>query len=99
MNAMKKDSIPGQVWSLGFVSMFMDVSSEAIHSLLPIFLISVLHVNATAIGFLEGIADATVLVTKMLSGALSDWLGKRKGLAVLGYGLAAVTKPLFAIAG
>ncbi len=95
----KAASIPGDVWALGFVSMFMDVSSEAIHSLLPIFLVSVLHTSATAVGLLEGIAEATVLVTKMFSGALSDWLGKRKGLALLGYGMAAVTKPLFAIAG
>src|SRR6516162_8456414 len=92
-------SIPRGVWALGFVSMFMDVSSEVIHSLLPIFLVSVLQTSVTAVGFLEGISEGAVLVTKMFSGALSDWLGKRKGLAVLGYGLAAVTKPLFAIAG
>jgi MFS family permease len=79
--------------------MFMDVSSEAIHSLLPIFLVSVLQTSATAVGLLEGLAEAAVLVTKIFSGTLSDWLGKRKGLALLGYGMAAVTKPLFAIAG
>ena len=92
-------SIPRGVWALGFVSMFMDVSSEVIHSLLPIFLVSVLQTSVTAVGFLEGISEGAVLVTKMFSGALSDWLGKRKGLALLGYGMAAVTKPLFAIAG
>src|SRR5215470_10501532 len=91
--------IPGGVWALGFVSMFMDVSSEAIHSLLPIFLVSVLQTSATAVGLLEGLAEAAVLVTKLFSGTVSDWLGKRKGLALLGYGMAAVTKPLFAIAG
>jgi len=95
----KAESIPRGVWALGFVSMFMDVSSEVIHSLLPIFLLSVLQTSVTAIGFLEGIAEGAVLVTKMFSGTLSDWLGKRKGLALLGYGMAAVTKPLFAIAG
>src|SRR5262245_21678862 len=95
----KAESIPRGVWALGFVSMFMDVSSEVIHSLLPIFLLSVLQTSVTAIGFLEGVAEGAVLVTKMFSGTLSDWLGKRKGLTLLGYGLAAATKPLFAIAG
>ena len=92
-------AIPGSVWALGFVSMFMDVSSEMIHSLLPIFLMSVLGAGATAVGVLEGVAEATVLVTKIFSGVLSDWLGKRKALALLGYGIAALTKPLFPLAG
>src|SRR5215470_5450936 len=95
----KAASIPRGVWALGVVSMFMDVSSEIIHSLLPIFLVSVLQTSVTALGFLEGIAESAVLVTKMFSGTLSDWLGKRKGLTLFGYGLAAATKPLFAIAG
>lgn len=76
----------------------MDFSSEMIHSLLPVFLISVLGVGATAIGFLEGIAEALVLAVKMVSGPASDFLGERKGLALLGYGLAAITKPLFPLA-
>lgn len=92
-------AIPHGIWALGFVSMFMDISSEMIHSLLPIFLISVLGASATSIGILEGVSEAAVLVTKLFSGALSDWLGKRKTLAVAGYGIAALTKPLFPLAG
>src|ERR1019366_1380725 len=79
--------------------MFMDISSEMIHSLLPIFLMSVLGAGATAIGILEGVAEATVLVIKIFSGLLSDWLGKRKALALGGYGIAALSKPLFPLAG
>jgi len=78
--------------------MFMDISSEMIHSLLPVFLVSVLGVSATALGLLEGLAEGTVNVVKIFSGALSDWLGKRKALAISGYGLAALTKPLFPLA-
>ena len=92
-------AVPRSVWALGFVSMFMDISSEMIHSLLPLFLMSVLGAGATAIGILEGVAEATVLVFKMFSGVLSDWLGKRKALALIGYGVAALTKPLFPLAG
>ena len=77
----------------------MDISSEMIHSLLPIFLTSVLGVGATAVGALEGAAESTVLVAKMFSGVLSDWLNKRKSLTLIGYGIAALSKPLFAIAG
>ena len=90
-----RERIPKTVWELGFVSMFMDISSEMIHSLLPLFLRSVLGASATAIGALEGTAESAVLVAKMFSGALSDWLGKRKGLTLAGYGLAALTKPFF----
>jgi len=90
--------IPRGVWALGFVSLFMDVSSEMIHALLPVFLVSVLGASITAVGLLEGAAEAIAQVTKVFSGTLSDWLGKRKALTVLGYGLAAVTKPLFALA-
>jgi len=78
--------------------MFMDISSEMIHSLLPVFLVSVLGASAMALGLLEGIAEGTVNVVKIFSGALSDWLGKRKALAVVGYGMAALTKPLFPLA-
>ena len=81
--------IPAGVWTLGFVSMLMDISSEMIHALLPIYMISVLGTSTLAVGFIEGIAEATASITKIFSGALSDWLGRRKELAALGYGLAA----------
>jgi len=90
--------IPRGIWALGFVSMFMDISSEMIHSLLPVFLVSVLGASATSVGFIEGAAEATAAITKIFSGAISDWYGKRKLLAVAGYGLAALTKPLFPLA-
>jgi MFS family permease len=90
--------IPRGVWALGFVSMFMDISSEMIHALLPIYLVSVLGMTMTTVGFIEGIAEATAMITKVFSGALSDWLGKRKLLAAIGYGLAAFTKPVFPLA-
>ena len=90
--------IPSGVWALGFVSMLMDVSSEMIHALLPIYLVTVLGTSMVTVGFIEGIAEATASITKIFSGALSDWLGKRKLLAVLGYGLAAFTKPAFPLA-
>ena len=93
-----RPSIPRGVWALGLVSLFMDVSSEMIHSLLPVFLVTALGASVTTVGFLEGIAEATASITKVFSGTWSDRLGKRKGLTVLGYGLAALTKPLFAIA-
>jgi len=83
---------------LGFVSLFIDISSEIIHSLLPVFLIVVLGTDVQVVGLLEGIAEATALVTRVFSGALSDWLGRRKVLAVIGYGLGALSKPLFAVA-
>lgn len=90
--------IPRNVWALGFVSLFMDVSSEMIHGLLPVFLVSVLHTPAILVGLIEGIAESTALIGRTVSGVLSDWLGKRKILALAGYGLAALTKPLFALA-
>ena len=89
--------IPPTVWVLGFVSLLMDISSEMIHSLLPVFMTVVLGTSATTVGIIEGIAEATALVTKVFSGVLSDWIGKRKWLAVIGYGLGAVTKPFFAM--
>lgn len=92
-------AIPGGVWALGFVSLLMDVSSEMIHSLLPLFLVVDLGVGALAVGLIEGVAEATASITKIFSGALSDRLGKRKLLAVAGYGLAALTKPVFPLAG
>jgi len=90
--------IPRGIWALGFVSMFMDISSEMIHALLPIYLVTVLGASATVVGLIEGIAEATASITKVFSGALSDWLGRRKLLAAIGYGLAAFTKPVFPLA-
>jgi MFS family permease len=86
------------VWALGFVSMLMDISSEMIHSLLPLFMVGTLGASALTVGLVEGIAESTALIVKIFSGALSDYLGKRKALAVAGYALGAFTKPLFAIA-
>jgi len=94
-----RPSIPRAIWALGFVSLLMDVSSELIHSLLPVFMFTVLGISAFTIGLIEGMAEATALIVKVFSGALSDWWGKRKPLAVLGYGLGALSKPLFAMAG
>src|SRR6266540_1118618 len=91
-------AIPRSIWALGFVSMLMDISSEMIHALLPIYLVTVLGTSALTVGVIEGIAEATASVIKIFSGALSDRLGKRKLLAVLGYGLAAFTKPIFPLA-
>jgi MFS family permease len=90
--------IPGGVWALGIVSLLMDISSEMIHALLPVYLVSVLGTSMLTVGVIEGIAEATASITKIFSGALSDWLGKRKLLAVLGYSLAAFTKPVFPLA-
>jgi MFS family permease len=90
--------IPPGVWALGFVSMLMDISSEIIHALLPVYLVTVLGASMVTVGFIEGIAEATASITKVFSGALSDWLGKRKLLAAIGYGLAAFTKPIFPLA-
>ena len=90
--------LPAGIWILGLVSLFMDVSSEMIHSLLPMFLVGTLGASVFTVGLIEGIAEATALIVKIFSGALSDYLGSRKGLAVLGYGLGALTKPLFALA-
>ncbi|RJR50990.1 MAG: MFS transporter [Desulfobacteraceae bacterium] len=90
--------IPRSIWALGFVSLLMDISSELIHSLLPVFLFSALGVSVFIIGLIEGGAEATALIIKIFSGALSDYWGKRKPLAMLGYGLGAASKPLFALA-
>ena len=90
--------IPKGVWVLGGVSMLMDVSSEMIHSLLPLFMATTLGTSVVLIGLIEGLAEATALIIKVFSGVLSDYLGKRKGLALLGYGLGALSKPLFALA-
>lgn len=91
--------LPVGVIALGFVSLFMDVSSEMVHGLLPVFLVGTLGVSVAVLGLIEGMAEATASVTKLFSGLLSDRLGRRKPLAVLGYTLSALTKPLFALAG
>jgi MFS family permease len=98
LSASQLAKIPRGVWALGFVSMFMDISSEMIHALLPIYLVAVLGTSTLTVGFIEGVAEATASITKIFSGALSDWLGKRKLLAAIGYGLAAFTKPIFPLA-
>jgi len=92
-------SVPGGVWILGFVSLLMDISSEMIHCLLPLFMVGPLGATATTVGLVEGMAEATALIVKIFSGALSDYLGRRKGLAAAGYALGAVSKPFFAMAG
>ncbi|QEL22728.1 MFS transporter [Bosea sp. F3-2] len=93
-----RQGIPLGIWALGFVSMLMDISSEMIHALLPVYMVAVLGTSTLAVGLIEGVAEATAAITKVFSGALSDWLGKRKFLAALGYGLAAFTKPIFPLA-
>ncbi|WP_312345149.1 MFS transporter [Stenotrophomonas acidaminiphila] len=90
--------IPAMVWALGLVSLLTDISSEMIHSLLPMFMVGTLGLTALAVGLIEGLAEATALIVKVFSGVLSDWLGRRKALALLGYALGAFSKPLFALA-
>ncbi|MGS1120244.1 MFS transporter [Rhodanobacter sp. UC4436_H3] len=90
--------IPAGIWALGMVSMLMDTSSEMIHALLPVYLVGALGASALAVGVIEGIAESTAAITKVFSGALSDWLGRRKLLVAIGYGLAACTKPVFPLA-
>lgn len=94
--------IPSGIWvlvlGLGLVSMLMDISSEMVHSLLPMFMETTLGMSVLVVGLIEGMAESTALIVKIFSGALSDYLGKRKGLAVLGYAMGALSKPLFAMA-
>lgn len=91
-------ALPPGIWVLGFVSMAMDISSEMIHALLPVYLVTVLGASTLTVGLIEGIAEATASMVKIVSGTLSDRLGRRKRLAALGYGLAALTKPIFPLA-
>jgi MFS family permease len=91
-------TIPAGIWVLGFVSLLMDVSSELILSLLPVFMVTVLGVSPLVVGLIEGVSEATALIVKVFSGVLSDYFGRRKPLALLGYGLSALVKPLFALA-
>src|SRR5690606_533336 len=86
------------IWALGFGSLLMDISSEMIHSLLPVFMVVSLGTSAFVLGLIEGAAEATALMVKVFSGAISDYWGRRKPLAVLGYGLGALSKPLFSLA-
>ncbi|MDD2581290.1 MAG: MFS transporter [Desulfuromonadaceae bacterium] len=95
---MVRSKLPRGVVALGLVSLFMDLSSEMIHGLLPVFLVTVLGATALSVGLIEGIAEATASITKVFSGVISDWIGRRKPLVLLGYGLAALTKPLFPLA-
>jgi MFS family permease len=92
-------AIPRSVWALGLVSLCMDLSSEMIHALLPVYLVAVMGASMTTVGLIEGFAEAVVAMTKIVSGTLSDRFGRRKPLTVLGYGLAALTKPIFPLAG
>jgi len=97
-NGRTLTQIPLGIWMLGFVSMLMDISSEMIHSLLPMFMVGTLGMSVVTVGLIEGLAESTALIVKVFSGTLSDYLGKRKGLALFGYALGALTKPLFAMA-
>ena len=99
MQARARPPIPRTVWALGLVSLFMDISSETIHALLPLFLTATLGASVALVGLIDGVAEATASIAKVFSGYLSDRLRKRKMLILIGYGLAAVTKPLFALAG
>ena len=90
--------LPRGIWALGFVSMFMDISSEMVHGLLPVFLTSILGASTEMVGLIEGVGEATASISKLFSGWVSDKLGKRKALAVIGYSLGALSKPLFAVA-
>ncbi|MAG57081.1 MAG: MFS transporter [Planctomycetes bacterium] len=91
-------ALPGGIWAIGFVSLFMDISSELIHSLLPVFMVTSLGASMITVGLVEGIAEATAAIVKVFSGAISDYLRKRKLLAGIGYGLGAITKPIFPLA-
>jgi len=96
--AARAASLPGGIVALGVVSLFMDVSSEMIHSTLPVFLTTVLGASALSVGAIEGIAEATAAICKVFAGAVSDWTKRRKPLVLLGYGLSMATKPLFPLA-
>lgn len=93
-----RSGIPRTIWALGFVSLFMDLSSEMVHSLLPVFMVTTLGASALTVGVIEGVAESTAMLIKVFSGAISDFIGRRKGLLLLGYGVAALSKPLFPLA-
>jgi MFS family permease len=94
----ERSGIPRTIWTLGFVSLFMDLSSELVHSLLPVFMVTTLGASALTVGVIEGVAESTSMLIKVFSGAISDFMGRRKGLLLLGYGVAALSKPLFPLA-
>ena len=96
---LRRPAIPRSVWALGLVSLFTDIGSEMVHSLLPLLLVGSLGASGLVIGLIEGTAEALVLIVKVFSGYLSDAWGRRKPLVLLGYGLAALSKPLFPMAG
>jgi MFS family permease len=96
---MPTQRIPRTVWALGLVSLLMDTSSEIVHALLPLFMTVQLGLSVAMLGLIDGVAEATASITKLFSGYVSDRVGRRKPLILIGYGLAAVTKPFFAIAG
>jgi MFS family permease len=93
-----KNSIPKTIWILGFVSLLNDVSTEMIHSVLPMFLVATLGASVTIVGLIEGTAEAIGSILKVFSGALSDYIGHRKWLVFGGYALSTLLKPLYAIA-
>ena len=99
MTPIAKTRLSSTVWALGVTSLLMDVSSELVHSLLPVYMTAVLGASMLAVGIVEGIAEATASIVKLFSGAISDRLGRRKPLVVFGYALAALSKPLFPLAG
>lgn len=90
--------LPRNVWAISVTSFLMDVSSEMVLNILPLFLANVLGVRTNIIGLIEGVAEATASILKLFSGWFSDRIGGRKWLAVLGYGLSAAAKPFFYIA-
>jgi len=94
----ERSGIPRTIWTLGFVSLFMDLSSELVHSLLPVFMVTTLGASALTVGVIEGVAESTSMLIKVFSGAISDFMGRRKGLLLLWYGVAALSKPLFPLA-
>lgn len=98
MNDGSRAAIPRTVWALGLVSFFMDVSSESIHALLPLFLTGTLGASVALVGLIDGVAESTAAISKVFSGYLSDRLGRRKPLILIGYGLGAISKPVFAVA-
>ncbi len=94
-----RPALPRTVWALGLVSLFMDLSSEIIHGLLPLFMTATLGLSVAMVGLVDGLAEATASITRVASGYVSDRIGRRKPLVLIGYGLAAVSKPLFPLAG
>ena len=91
-------ALPAGIWALGFGSLFMDMSSELVHSLLPVFMVTSLGASMVTVGLVEGVAEATAAIVKVFSGAVSDYFGRRKLPMILGYALAAFTKPVFPLA-